>query len=132
MATAAIIVGGAVANTLGMIVAGKVGKDQNEMKRHNLAMEKFTKARENWQEQRTERLDFLNKVVRQQNHAAQTFKDLDRAGKAYYEATGNYLSPLREPVLSDYYQKSGSEKDTEIYVILGVMLATGFAVFKFL
>ena len=132
MATAAIIVGGAVANTVGMIIAGKVGRDQSEIKRHNLAMEQYTKAREHWQEQRTERLDFLNKTLRQQNHAVQTFKDLDQAGKAYYEVTGNYLPPLKEPQLSDYYQKSSREKDTEIYVILATMMVTGFVAFKFL
>ena len=131
-ATAGIIIGGAVANTVGMIVAGKVGRNNSEQVRHDKATEEYMKAKERYNEQRTDRLDFLNKTLRQQNHATRTFTDLDKAGREYFRITGRIFPPLKEPKFSDYYQKTRKEKDAEIYTILATMTITGFLAFKYL
>ena len=46
------------------------------MKRHNLAVERLSKAREEYSKERQQRLDFVNKTIREQKHAEQTFGDL--------------------------------------------------------
>ena len=130
--TAGIIIGGAVANTVGIIVAGKIGRNNCEQVRQDKATEEYMKAKKKYNEQRTNRLDFLNKTLRQQNHAIITFTDLDEAGREYFRITGQSLSPLKEPKFSDYYQKTSKEKNTEIYTILVTITITGFLAFKYL
>ena len=102
-----------------------------EIKRHNLAMEQFTRARDEYNKQRLQRLDFINKTLRQQKHAEQTFSDLEKAGKLYFQVTGNQLPPLKEPKFSDYYNPSRKQKDGElIFVTVGLGLV-GLVVYKF-
>ena len=60
-----------------------------EAKRHNLAMEKVTKEREKWSEERQQRLDYLNKRIAERKHAARTFANLEAAGEEYYRVTGH-------------------------------------------
>ena len=48
------------------------------MKRHNLAVERLSKAREEYSQERQQRLDYLNKTISQQKHAERTFGDLNR------------------------------------------------------
>jgi hypothetical protein len=131
--TAAVVVGGALANTVGMIIAGKVSHDGSEQKRHDLAMEDYSKAKEKWGEQRINRLEYVNKFMREQRHSQATFTDLDSAGRAYYDSTKHTLPPLqKEPRFSDYYKKSARQQDVEIYSVVGVMAVVGFIAWKFL
>ena len=77
------------------------------MKRHNLAVEKLSKAREEYSKERQQRLDYLNKTISQRKHAEQTFGDLSVAMAEYHKVTGRQLPPLRgEPKLSDFYNPS--------------------------
>ena len=67
------------------------------MKRHNLAMEQLSKAREEYSEERQQRLDYVKKTIRGQKHAEQTFSDLGVAMQQFYKVTGHQLAPLRDP-----------------------------------
>ena len=104
-----------------------------ERKRHDLAMEQLSKAREKYSEERQQRLDYLNKTISQQRHARQTFSDLGAAMQAYHEVTSESLPPLREePKLSDFYNPSRSRKDAELALVVGGMAAIGIVAYKFL
>ena len=97
-------------------------------------MEQFTRDREEYSQRRQKRFDYINKTLRQQKYAEQTFSDLDNAGKLYYEVTGNRLSPLKEPKFSDYYNPSTKQKNGElVFVAIGMGTITlGVLVYKFI
>ena len=112
-----------------------------ERKRHDLAMEQLSKAREKYSEERQQRLDYLNKAISQQRHARQTFSDLGAAMQAYHnrlaaqheQVTSQSLPPLREkPKLSDFYNPSRPRKDAELALVVGGMAAIGIVAYKFL
>ena len=104
-----------------------------ERKRHDLAMEQLSKAREKYSEERQQRLDYLNKTISQRRHARQTFSDLGAAMQAYHEVTSQSLPPLREePKLSDFYNPSRPRKDAELALVVGGMAAIGIVAYKFL
>ena len=97
-----------------------------ETKRHNLAMKKVAKEREKWSEERQQRLDYMNKQIAEQKHAARTFANLEVAGEEYYRVTGHRLSPLRdEPKLSEFYNPSRQRKDAEIVLAVAGMSIVG-------
>ena len=137
MASIAAIAGGALINALAFSgtnaafsLLGDHGKA--EMQRHNLAMEKLSKAREDWNRERQQRLDLISIAISQQRHAEQTFSDLDVAMREYHEVTGHSPPPLREePKLSDFYNPSRQKKDTEIALVVGGMIIVGFLAYKF-
>ena len=98
------------------------------MKRHNLAVERLSKAREEYSKERQQRLDFVNKTIREQ-----TFGDLGVAMREYYEVTGQQLSPLRDPPkLADFYNPSRQRKDAEIALAVGGMAIVGLLAYKFI
>ena len=138
MASIAVMAGGALVNALAFsgtnFIFSQFGNHGEEMKRHNLAMEQFTRDREEYSRKRQQRFDYINKTLRQQKHAEQTFSDLDKAGKLYYEVTGNRLLPLKEPKFSDYYNPSTKQKNGElVFVIAGMSaLALGVLAYKFI
>ena len=107
--------------------------DDKERKRHNLKMEELTRDYKKYSRLRQQRLDYIGKTLRQKKHAEQTFSDLDKAGRLYYEVTGNELPPLKEPKFSDYYNPSRKQKDGELaFVAVGMAtLAVGVLAYKF-
>ena len=137
MASIAAIAGGALINALAFSgtnaafsLLGDHGKA--EMQRHNLAMEQLSKARDDWNRDRQERLDLINKALRDQRHAKQTFSDLGIAMREYSEVTSQSLPPLRaEPKLADFYNPSRERKDAEIALVVGGMAVVGLLVYKF-
>ena len=137
MATLAMMAGGALINALAFSgtnaafsLLGDHGKA--EMKRHNLAMEQLSKAREDWNRDRQERLDLINKTLSDQRHAKQTFSDLGIAMREYSEVTSQSLPPLRDPPkLTDFYNPSRQRKDAEIALVVGGMTVVGLLVYKF-
>ena len=137
MATLAMMAGGALINALAFSgtnaafsLLGDHGKA--EMKRHNLAMEQLSKAREDWNRDRQERLDLINKTLSDQRHAKQTFSDLGIAMREYSEVTSQSLPPLRDPPkLADFYNPSRQRKDAEIALVVGGMTVVGLLVYKF-
>ena len=102
-----------------------------ERKRHDKAVEQLQAAQAAWSRRRTERLDWINEEFRRQNHAVQTFRDVDAAIREYAHVTGKDLGPLDpKPQLSDFYTPSNSQKDREIaFVVLGVA-ATGLVAYE--
>ena len=136
MASLAIMAGGALVNALAFsgtnFIFGQLGDHGGtEMKRHNLAVERLSKAREEYFQERQQRLDYLNKTISQQKHAEQTFGDLEVAMQEYHKVTGQQLSPLRdEPKLSDFYNPSRQRKDAEIALVVGGMTLVGFLAYK--
>jgi len=78
MVSIAVMAGGAVVNALAFsgtnYLFGKLGGA--ERKRHNLAMEKLSKARDEYSRERQQRLDFINQSFQQQRHAERTFSNL--------------------------------------------------------
>ena len=137
MASIAAIAGGALINALafsGTNAAFSLLGDHGgtERKRHDIAMEQLSKAREDWSRDRQERLDLINKTLSDQRHAKQTFSDLGIAMREYSEITNQSLSPLRdEPKLSDFYNPSRQRKDAEIALVFGGMAVVGFLAYKF-
>ena len=65
-----------------------------ERKRHDLAEEQLQKARDKWNEDRMERLDFLNKRLREQNKARAYINNTDEAMVEYYRIFAKKLKPL--------------------------------------
>ena len=136
MATLAMMAGGALINALafsGTNAAFSMLSDHGgtERKRHDIAMEQLSKAREDWSRDRQERLDLINKTLSDQKHAERTFGDLGIAMREYYKVTGQQLLPLRdEPKLSNFYKPSRQRKDTEIALVVGGMAVVGILVYK--
>ena len=136
MATLAMMAGGALINALAFSgtnaafsLLGDHGKA--EMQRHNVAMEQLSKAREEYNKERQERLDYINKALRDQRHAKQTFSDLGIAMREYSEVTSQSLPPLRDPPkLADFYKPSRQRKDAEIALVIGGMSVVGLLVYK--
>ena len=137
MATLAMMAGGALINALafsGTNAAFSLLGDHGgtERKRHDIAMEQLSKAREEYSKERQQRLDYLNKTISQQKHAEQTFGDLGIAMQEYYKVTGRQLPALRAPPkLSDFYNPSRQRKDAEIALVVGGMTVVGLLVYKF-
>ena len=123
MASIAVMAGGALVNALAFsgtnFIFSQFGNHGKEIKRHNLAMKQFTRDREEYSRKRQQRFDYINKTLRQQKHAEQTFSDLDKAGRLYYQVTGNQLPPLKEPKFSDYYNPSRKQKNGELAFVAG-------------
>ena len=124
MASLAAIAGGALINALafsGTNASFSLLGDHGgaERKRHNLAIEQLSKAREDWNRERQQRLGLINKTLSEEQHARQTFSDLGVAMQEYHEVTSQSLSPLRaEPKLGDFYNPSRQRKDTEIALVV--------------
>ena len=137
MASIAAIAGGALINALafsGTNAAFSLLGDHGgtERKRHDLAMEKLSEAREDWNRERQQRLDFIGKTMQERRHAKQTFSNLGDAMREYHKVTGQQLSPLRdEPKLGDFYNPSRQRKDAEIALVVGGMTVVGFLAYKF-
>ena len=102
-----------------------------ERKRHDLALEDLQKARDKWMKQRQERLDFINKRLREQNEAAKYLSNMDEAMKTYYLVTKQRLPQLApEPKLTDYYHPSEGQKTGEIFFITTGLAAMGYFVLR--
>ena len=137
MASIAAIAGGALINALAFSgtnaafsLLGDHGKA--EMQRHNVAMEQLSKAREEYNKERQERLDLINKTLSDQRHAEHTFRGLDDAMREYHKVTGQQLLPLRDPPkLADFYNPSRQRKDAEIALVIGGMAVVGVLAYKF-
>jgi hypothetical protein len=132
MASIAMMIGGAVINTLAFSGSQYLfsGTGDGERRRHGEAVEQLQAAQAAWSKKRTERLDFLNNELRKQQHAVQTLQNVEEAMQAYSLVTGKKVDPLeREPILADYYIPSDTQKDREItFIVLG-MAVTGFVVY---
>ena len=137
MASVALLVGGALVNALAFSGSNYLfskldqGDTAEEKKRHDKAMEQLQSAQAEWSQKRTERLDWINKKLREQHQAVQDFHNADVAWREYTRITGETLDPLvPEPQLSDFYTPSSAQKDREIVFIVLGMAVTGLVTYK--
>ena len=99
-----------------------------ERKRHDLALEKLQRARDEWNRNRMKRLDFMNKRLREKNETKTYINNVE-----YYRVFAKKIKPLpREPELSDFYHPSENQKNGELlFVVVGTGIAT-YALYKYL
>ena len=104
-----------------------------ERKRHDLALEKLQRARDEWNKDRMKRLNFMNKRLREKNEARTYINNVDEAMFEYYRVFAKQIKPLPpEPELSDFYHPSENQKNGELlFVVVGTGIAT-YALYKYL
>ena len=61
---------------------------EKERKRHDLEEEKLQRARDKWNEDRMERLDFIKKRLREKNEAKAYISNIDEEMLEYYHLFG--------------------------------------------
>ena len=125
MASLGFVVGSAIVNGLAFSASNYVfsGLNENDKKRHDLAVEQLQKAQEEYDRKRIEAIDFKARRLEDQRHADKNFVES-------MEAIENYNEVTRRPVLSDFYQPSQAQKTFEFaWIVVGTGL-TYFAVKK--
>ena len=79
------------ANFAFSMLTGHGGK---ERKRHVLAEERLQRARSKWNEDQMERLDFINKRLREKNDAKAYINNVDEAMLEYYRVFAKQIKTL--------------------------------------
>ena len=137
MATIALMVGGAITNALAFSGSNFLFSQMSgaaERKRHNLAMEKLQHERDTWNEQRLERIDYINQELKKRGHAVKTFKDVDQAMQQYSFLTGEDLPLLSaQPQLEDFLdddQRLAIQRGELTLITTGILL-TVYLTYKF-
>ena len=104
-----------------------------ERKRHDIALKKLQRERDEWNRDRMKRLDFMNKRLPERNEARAYIKNVDEAMLEYYRVFPKKIKPLPpEPELSDFYHPSEVQKNGELlFVAVGTGIAT-YALCKYL
>ena len=138
MASLLFTIGGVVENALALcgtnfVFSKLTDHIEEERKRHDLALERLQRARDEWNEDRIKRLDFINKRLREKNEAKVYIKNVDEAMLVYYQVFAKQIKPLPpEPQLSDFYHRSETQKNGELlFVTVGTVIAT-YALCKYL
>ena len=106
---------------------------EEERKRHDVALEKLQKARDEWNKARMKRLDFMNKRLREKNQAKVYINNIDEAMVEYYHVFAKQIKPLPPvPELSDFYHTSENKKNGELlFVVVGTGIVT-YALHRYL
>ena len=89
MASVLFTIGGAVLNALAFsgtnfVFSRLTDHGAEERKRHDLALEKLQRARDEWNRDRMKRLDLINKRLRERNKTRAYIKNVDEAMLEYY------------------------------------------------
>ena len=107
----------------------KLNGGDGERKRHDLAMEKFTGARDEWNKDRYRKVEMMNKEFRDHGLAEKRFKSLEGAMEEYFKITGRSLDIPKAPLFSDYFEngENGENSDggkhyTELSNIVVIMI----------
>ena len=82
MAAIGMMIGGAVTNALAFTGSNYLFSSlssSEERKRHNLATEKLEHDRDKWNQERLQRIDYINDQLKRQEHAERTFASVDDA-----------------------------------------------------
>ena len=92
-------VGGAVVNALVLsgtnyIFSRLTDHGVEERKRHDLALEKLQRTRDEWDRYRMKQLDFINKRLREKNEARAYINNVDEAIVEYYRLFAKQIKPL--------------------------------------
>ena len=123
MASVLCIVGGAVVNALAFsgtnfIFSRLTDHGAEERKRHDLALEKLQRARDEWNRDRIKRLDFINRKLREKNEAKAYINNVDETMLEYYCVFAKQIKPLSpDPGLSDFYHPSLFQKMMNCYLL---------------
>ena len=120
MASATMIIGGAVVNALAFsgsnYLFSKLSSDE-ERKRHDKALEDLSKARDEYEKKRLALIDYNTGKLMQERKADKNYYDSAKDIKLYYEAT---LGP--PPQLSDFYEPSETQKNNElVFIVVGMI-----------
>ena len=137
MASLLFTVGGAVVNALAFsgtnfLFSGFMDHGEKERKRHDLALEKLQRARDEWNEDRMKPLDFINKRLRERNEARAYINNADAAMLECYRLFAKKIKPVAsKPQLSDFYRPSRAQKNGEqLFVTVSTGIAT-YALYKY-
>ena len=100
MASLLFRVGGAVVNALAFssttFVFGRLtDHGSEEHKRHDLALEKLQRARDEWNRDRMKRLNYINKRLLEKNEAKVYINNVDEAMLEYYRVFAKQIKPLQ-------------------------------------
>ena len=92
-------VGGAVVNALvfsgtNYIFSRLTDHGVEERKRHDLALEKLQRTRDEWDRYRMKQLDVINKRLREKNEARAYINNVDEAIVEYYRVFAKQIKPL--------------------------------------
>ena len=84
MASVLFTIGGAAMNALvfsgtNFLFSKLTDHGEKECKRHDLALEKLQKIRDEWNEDRMRRIDFINERLRKKNQARAYISNVDEA-----------------------------------------------------
>ena len=106
---------------------------EEELKRHDLALKKLERARNEWNKDRKKRLGFINKRLHEKNEARAYINNVDEAMLEYYRVFGKQINPLPpEPQLSDFHHPSEDQKNGKLlFVAVGTGIAT-YALYRYL
>ena len=116
MASVLCIVGGAVVNALAFsgtnfIFSRLTDHGAEERKRHDLALEKLQRDRDEWNRDRMKRLDFMSKNLGEKNEARTYISNVDEAMLEQCRVFARKIRPLPpEPELLDFYHPSELQK----------------------
>ena len=104
-----------------------------ERKRHHIALEDLQRDRDKWNQDRLERLHFINKRLRDKKEARDFIGNLDSAMLEYYRIFAVKLKPLPpEPQLSDYYNASDQQKSGELLFVIAGTVISSYIIMKYL
>lgn len=141
MASVAIMAGGAILNAAAFIggnylakLFGGADKALEEKKRHDLALEKYEKDYQKYNEEREKLQDWIDFNFKKKQNADESFAETDSAIKLYNQAHGSnqQLTFEKQPKFSDYFQPSDLQKQSEMLFVSGGAAALAVAAFKFL
>ena len=131
MASVLFTIGGAAVNPLAFsgtnfVFSRLTDHGAKERKRHDLALEKLQRARNEWNKDRMKRLDFINNRLREINETRAYINNADEAMLEYYRVFVKQINPLPpKPELSDFYHPSEDQKNGELlFVVVGTSIAT--------
>ena len=121
MASIALMIGGAIINAttfvggsyLAKYLSGSSDSDE-EKERHDLAVEKYQKEYEKYEENRAKLNDWIMTNDRIKDEAKQNFKNTDYALQLFYKIHQDDLK-LREPQFSDFYQPSAQKNKVKSF-----------------
>ena len=104
---------------------------EKESKRHDLALEKLQRARDEWNEDRMKRLDFINTPLREKNKANAFINNVGEAMLEYYRVFAKQVNPLPpESHFSDFYHPSETQKHCELLFVVVGRDITIYALYK--
>ena len=100
MASLLFTIGGALVNALAFsgtnfLFSRFTDHGEKERKRHDLALEKLQRARDEWNKAQMKRLDFINKRLCEKIEARVYINNVDEAMLKYYRVFAKQINPCR-------------------------------------